>query len=60
MVGGQAAEAMQMMAVAVNAGLTKAELDRTMPLHPTSAEEFIDIQETTLLDQPVPPCWMAN
>ncbi|MBI4785343.1 MAG: glutathione-disulfide reductase [Oscillatoriophycideae cyanobacterium NC_groundwater_1537_Pr4_S-0.65um_50_18] len=41
MVGDHAAEIMQMMAIAVTAGLTKAELDATMPLHPTSAEEFI-------------------
>ena len=41
MVGEYAAEIMQIVAVAVTAGLTKADFDATMPLHPTSAEKFI-------------------
>ena len=40
MVGEHAAEIMQIIAVAITAGLTKADFDATMPLHPTSAEKF--------------------
>lgn len=41
MVGAHAAEIIQMAAVAVTMGATKAEFDRTMALHPTVAEEFV-------------------
>jgi glutathione reductase (NADPH) len=60
MVGEHAAEVMQIIAVAVNAGLTKADIDRTMPLHPTSSEELINLKKTTMPDADMQPCWMAN
>jgi glutathione reductase (NADPH) len=41
MVGDGAAEIIQVMAVAVRAGLTKAQLDATTALHPTTAEELV-------------------
>ena len=44
MVGAHAAEIIQMAAVAVSMGATKADFDRTMALHPTVAEEFVTMQ----------------
>ena len=41
MVGDDAAEIIQGFAVALTAGATKAEFDRTVALHPTAAEEFV-------------------
>ena len=41
MVGDHAAEVIQMAAIAVGMGATKADFDRTMALHPTVAEEFV-------------------
>lgn len=41
MVGDHAAEIVQMAAVAIGMGATKADFDRTMALHPTVAEEFV-------------------
>ena len=41
MIGPDAPEIMQMLAVAVKAGLTKAQLDDTVALHPTMAEELV-------------------
>jgi glutathione reductase (NADPH) len=41
MVGEHAAEIIQMAAVALGMGATKADFDRTMALHPTVAEEFV-------------------
>ncbi|MBW4465305.1 MAG: glutathione-disulfide reductase [Pegethrix bostrychoides GSE-TBD4-15B] len=60
MIGNHAAEIMQSMAIAVSAGLTKADIDATMPLHPTSAEEFVTLKLTSMPEQPVPPCWMQS
>lgn len=44
-VGPDAAEILQGFAVAVRAGLTKAEFDRTVGIHPTSAEELVTLRE---------------
>ncbi|UMM64560.1 glutathione-disulfide reductase [Aristophania vespae] len=44
MIGPDAPEIIQMLAIAVTASLTKAELDRTLSLHPTSAEEFVTMR----------------
>jgi glutathione reductase (NADPH) len=44
MVGGDAGEVLQGFAVAVQAGLTKAQLDRTIGIHPTVAEEFVTMR----------------
>ena len=41
MVGEHAAEIIQMAAIAVGMGATKADFDRTMSLHPTVSEEFV-------------------
>ena len=44
-VGPDAAEIVQGFAVAVRAGLTKADFDRTIGIHPTSAEELVTLRE---------------
>lgn len=41
MIGPDAPEIMQTLAVAVKAGLTKAQLDSTVAIHPTVAEEWV-------------------
>ena len=41
MVGVDAPEILQAIAVAVTMGATKADLDRTFALHPTTAEELV-------------------
>jgi glutathione reductase (NADPH) len=41
LVGDGAAEMVQLLAIAVKAKLTKAQIDATMPLHPTAAEEIV-------------------
>ena len=40
MIGSDAAEIMQGIAIAVKAGATKADFDSTVGIHPSSAEEF--------------------
>lgn len=40
-IGPEAAEIMQSLAIAVKAGLTKAQLDETVAIHPTMAEELV-------------------
>ncbi|OYT99171.1 MAG: glutathione-disulfide reductase [Burkholderiales bacterium PBB1] len=47
MVGADAGEVVQGFAVALQAGLTKAQLDRTVGIHPTAAEEFVTMREVT-------------
>jgi len=44
MMGLYAAEIMQGFAVAMNAGATKSVFDRTIGIHPTSAEEFVTMR----------------
>ncbi len=44
-VGPEAAEIVQMAAIAVKAGLTKAQWDDTCALHPTAAEELVTLRE---------------
>ncbi len=41
MIGPDAAEILQAAAIAVKAGLTKAQFDQTVALHPTMAEELV-------------------
>jgi glutathione reductase (NADPH) len=41
MVGLDAPEIIQAIAVAVTMGATKADLDRTFAIHPTTAEELV-------------------
>ena len=40
-----AAEIIQMAAIALRLGATKADFDATMALHPTSAEELVTMRE---------------
>jgi glutathione reductase (NADPH) len=43
MVGDHAAEIIQMAAIAIGMGATKADFDRTMALHPTVSEELVTL-----------------
>ncbi len=45
MVGEHAAEIIQMAAIAIGMGATKADFDRTMALHPTVSEEFVTMPD---------------
>ena len=45
MVGADAPEIIQGLAIAVRAGLTKQDFDRTVAIHPTAAEEFVLMRE---------------
>ncbi len=45
MVGPDAPEIVQSLAVALTAGATKADFDRTLAMHPTAAEEFVLMRE---------------
>jgi glutathione reductase (NADPH) len=45
MLGPEAGEILQGLGVAVKCGVTKAQLDRTIGIHPTSAEEFVTLRE---------------
>lgn len=47
MVGPDAPEIMQGMAIALNLQATKASFDATVGLHPTSAEEFVTMRTPT-------------
>ena len=44
-VGEDAPEIIQLAAIAVKAGLTKAQWDDTCALHPTAAEELVTLRE---------------
>jgi glutathione reductase (NADPH) len=44
MVGKDAAELIQGIAVAVTMGATKKDFDDTMGIHPTSGEEFVTLR----------------
>jgi len=45
MVGDGVDEMLQGFAVAVNMGATKADFDRTIAIHPTSAEELVTLKQ---------------
>jgi glutathione reductase (NADPH) len=47
MLGADAPEIVQSLAVALSAGATKAMFDRTIAVHPTAAEEFVLMREPT-------------
>jgi glutathione reductase (NADPH) len=51
MVGPDAPEIMQTLAVAVKLGATKAQLDQTVAIHPTAAEEWVTLR--TKVEDPV-------
>ena len=54
MLGEDAPEIMQGLAVAMTAGATKADFDRTVGIHPTAAEEFVTLRTRTRLAGPEP------
>ena len=47
MVGEEAGEVIQGIGIAVKAGLTKADFDATVGIHPTGAEEFVTMRTPT-------------
>jgi glutathione reductase (NADPH) len=47
MIGADAPEIVQSLAVALTAKATKADFDRTMAVHPTAAEEFVLMRDPT-------------
>jgi len=47
MLGEDAAEILQGLSIAINAGATKADFDRTVGIHPTAAEEFVTMRTRT-------------
>lgn len=50
MIGPDAGELMQGLAVAIKAGATKAVFDATLGIHPTAAEEFVTMRTPTRSD----------
>jgi len=44
MLGPDAPEIIQGIAIAIKAGATKADFDATIGIHPTSAEEFVTMR----------------
>ena len=48
MVGDNAPEIVQGLAVALTCGATKAQFDATIGIHPTDAEEFVTLREKSL------------
>ena len=54
MIGADAPEIVQSLAVALSAGATKADFDRTIAMHPTAAEEFVLMREPVRIHEPVP------
>lgn len=51
MLGDDAPEIMQGFAVAIAAGLTKADFDQTIGIHPSSAEELVTLRQVTRISQ---------
>jgi glutathione reductase (NADPH) len=47
MLGADAPEIVQSLAVALTCGATKAQFDQTLAVHPTAAEEFVLMREPT-------------
>jgi glutathione reductase (NADPH) len=54
MLGEDAPEIMQGIGVALVAGATKADFDRTIGIHPTAAEEFVTLRTRTRKAQAMP------
>ncbi|MDO5529713.1 MAG: glutathione-disulfide reductase [Paracoccus sp. (in: a-proteobacteria)] len=54
--GPEAGEMIQLVAIAIGMGATKADLDRTIAVHPTLAEELVTMRQPTRRhDVPEPP-----
>ena len=49
--GENAAEMVQLVAIALKAGLTKADFDKTMALHPTTGEELVTMYKPSFIYQ---------
>jgi glutathione reductase (NADPH) len=47
MIGDDAGEMMQGIGIAMTAGATKGDFDRTIGIHPTSAEEWVTLRTRT-------------
>lgn len=54
MIGADAPEIVQCLAVALTAGATKADFDRTIAMHPTAAEEFVLMRQAARVVEPAP------
>jgi glutathione reductase (NADPH) len=54
MVGPDAAEIVQGLAIAMKCGATKAQFDATIGIHPTAAEEFVTMRDP--VPDPTPEC----
>ncbi|MDP3275697.1 MAG: glutathione-disulfide reductase [Deltaproteobacteria bacterium] len=54
MVGADAPEIIQGLAVAIQCGATKAQLDATVAIHPTAAEEFVTLRDRRPDPEPHP------
>jgi glutathione reductase (NADPH) len=52
--GDDAAEIVQMAAIAMRLGATKADFDATMALHPSAAEELVTMREKWVPPAAVP------
>lgn len=52
MVGADAPEIVQGLAIAIRLGATKADFDATLGIHPTAAEEFVTLREKTTRRRP--------
>jgi glutathione reductase (NADPH) len=48
MLGPDAPEIVQGLAIAVKCGATKAQFDQTIGIHPSAAEEFVTMREKTV------------
>jgi glutathione reductase (NADPH) len=55
MIGADAPEIVQSLAVALTAGATKSDFDRTIAMHPTAAEEFVLMREASRTLEPGTP-----
>jgi glutathione reductase (NADPH) len=55
MVGPDAPEIIQGVGIAVKAGMTKAQLDAMVGIHPTAAEEFVTLREKRVVSGRVKP-----
>jgi glutathione reductase (NADPH) len=55
MLGPDAAEIVQMAAIALKMGATKADFDATVALHPSIAEEFVTLRDKRAAPHPPPP-----
>ena len=55
MAGADAPEIVQSLAVALTAGATKADFDRTVALHPSAAEEFVLMRQASRSAEPASP-----